>query len=88
MRPERDLIVVPGVQSDRAEPLKKDGVVGKLGIDATTCAADRPDWTLARPPDEVLAKVRERIARQPGGSNAAADRPRTGGATCGTTTPD
>ena len=71
MRPERDLIVVPGVQSDRAEPLEKDGVVGKLGIDATTSAADRPDWTRARPPDAVLAKVRERIARQLGGSSAA-----------------
>ena len=31
MRPERDLVVVPGVESDRAEPLEKDGVVGKLG---------------------------------------------------------
>ena len=66
MRPERDLIVVPGVQSDRAEPLEKDGVVGKLGIDATTCAADRPDWTRARPPETVLAKVRERIVRRLG----------------------
>ena len=63
MRPERDLIVVPGAKADRAEPLEKDGVVGKLGIDATTSAADRCDWTRARPPDEVLAKVRERIAR-------------------------
>ena len=71
MRPERDLIVVLGVQADRAEPLEKDGVVGKLGIDATICAADRPDWTQARPPDAVMAKVRERIARELGGSSAA-----------------
>ena len=42
MRPERDLIVVPGVQSDRAEPLEKDGVVGKLGIDATTLRRRSP----------------------------------------------
>ena len=71
IQPKRDLIVVPGVQSDMAEPLEKDGVVGKLGIDATTSAADRPDWTRARPPDAVLAKVLERIARQLGGSSAA-----------------
>ena len=43
----------------------------KLGIDATTSVADRSDWTRARPPDTVLAKVRERIARQLGGSSAA-----------------
>ena len=71
MRAERDLIVVPGVQSDRAEPLEQDGVVGKLGIDATARAADRPDWNRARPPDAVLAKVRERIARRQGDPNAA-----------------
>ena len=64
MRAERDLIVVPGVQADRAEPLEMDGVVGKLGIDATAAAADRSDWTWARPPEAVLAKVRERIARK------------------------
>ena len=62
VRPERDLIVVPGVQADRAEPLARDGVVDKLGIDATTFAADRPDWTRARPPEAVLEKVRKRIA--------------------------
>ena len=66
MRPERDLIVVPGVQSDRAEPLEKDGLVGKLGIDATVCASDRSDWAPARPPDAVLAKVREKIAQSLG----------------------
>ena len=71
MRPERDLVVVPGVESDRAEPLEKDGVVGKLGVDATTSAEDRRDWTRARPPDAVLAKVRETIARHLGGAKAA-----------------
>ena len=70
MRPERDLIVVPGVQADRAEPLEKDGVVGKLGIDATIFAPDRSDWTRAGPPDAVLARVRERIVRQLGDSSA------------------
>ena len=78
MRPERDLIVVPGVQADRAEPLEKDGVVGKLGIDATAFTPDRSDWTPARPPDAVLARVRERIARQFGDSSATTSgRPRS-----------
>ena len=69
--PERDLIVVSGVQADRAEPLEKDGLVGKLGIDATAFAPDRSDWTRARPPEAVLARVRERIARRLGDSSAA-----------------
>ena len=78
MRPERDLIVVSGVQADRAEPLEKDGLVGKLGIDATAFAPDRSDWTPARPPEAVLARVRERIARRFGDSGAATPgRPRS-----------
>ena len=41
-RPERDLLVVPAARTDRSEPLSVDGVVGKLGVDATARAADRP----------------------------------------------
>ncbi len=61
MRPERDLIVVPGVQADRSEPLEQGGTVGKLGIDATTHAADRADWTPARAPEDVIARVRAKL---------------------------
>jgi 3-polyprenyl-4-hydroxybenzoate decarboxylase len=35
MRVERDLLVVPDVRADRAAPLERAGLVGKLGIDAT-----------------------------------------------------
>ena len=63
MRPERDLIVVPGVQADRSEPLEQGGTVGKLGIDATTHAGDRADWTPAQAPDAVVAAVRAKLSR-------------------------
>lgn len=61
MRPERDLIVVPGVQADRSEPLEQGGTVGKLGIDATIHAADRADWTPAQAPAEVRERVRAKL---------------------------
>ena len=61
MRAERDLLVVPDVRADRAEPLERGGVVGKLGIDATRKAGDRADWAEALPPAEVLARVRRRL---------------------------
>lgn len=41
-RPERDLLVVPDARTDRSEPLSVNGVVGKLGIDATVREGDRP----------------------------------------------
>ncbi len=59
MRPERDLLIVPEVRSDRSEPLADNLTVTKLGIDATARPGDR-DWTLARPPAEVLERVRRR----------------------------
>ncbi len=62
MRPERDLTVVEGQRADRAEPLERDGVIAKLGIDATRRAADRDDWTSARPPEEVLQRVKRKLA--------------------------
>lgn len=61
VRPERDLLVVPGVHADRSEPLERDRTVARLGIDATARPGDR-DWTLARPPARVLERVRARRA--------------------------
>jgi 4-hydroxy-3-polyprenylbenzoate decarboxylase len=58
MKADRDLVVVPGVRADRAEPLEQDGVVPKLGIDATRAPGDRWDFTVAAPPQEVLERVR------------------------------
>ena len=50
---DRDLVIVPGVRADRAEPLEKDGTIAKLGIDATRRKDDRSDWTRARPPERA-----------------------------------
>ena len=49
------------VWADRAEPLERDGLVGKLGVYATRKGGDRADRTEALPPSEVLARVRRRL---------------------------
>ena len=51
MRADEDLIVVPGVRTDRSDPLEQGGVIAKLGIDAARKAANRSDWTKAKPPE-------------------------------------
>jgi 4-hydroxy-3-polyprenylbenzoate decarboxylase len=60
MRAERDLLVMPGMKADRAEPLERTGTVAKLGIDATRKPGDR-DWTRAAPPADVVAAMRKRL---------------------------
>ncbi|VVD93639.1 3-octaprenyl-4-hydroxybenzoate carboxy-lyase [Pandoraea iniqua] len=65
MRPDRDMLVIPGGRTDRSEPIKQDGVATKLGLNATRRACDRPDWTRAVPPPDVMEKVAQRIAAQP-----------------------
>jgi 3-polyprenyl-4-hydroxybenzoate decarboxylase len=64
MNAERDLFVIPAVRTDRSEPLERDGVVAKLGIDATRHQDDRTDWTRAAPPAEVVERVRAALARR------------------------
>jgi 4-hydroxy-3-polyprenylbenzoate decarboxylase len=56
---DRDYVIVPGVRTDRSEPLERDGIIAKLGIDATRRDGDRPDWTPAQPPAEAAARARE-----------------------------
>jgi UbiD family decarboxylase len=58
-KPDRDMIVVPGVRADRSEPLEQGGTITKLGIDATRRAGDRPDWTHARAPEMAIQRARE-----------------------------
>ncbi len=58
-RADRDHIIVPEVRADRSEPLEQGGVIAKLGIDATRRAGDRPDWEIARPPEDARARARE-----------------------------
>ena len=64
MQPHRDLVIVPYVRADRAEPLEKDGTVTKVGIDATRRKDDRPDWRRARPPESALERARELLRAQ------------------------
>jgi 2,5-furandicarboxylate decarboxylase 1 len=59
MKPDRDLIIVPGVRADRSEPLETGGTVAKLAIDATRRDGDRSDWTKARPPIRAVDRARE-----------------------------
>lgn len=59
MKPDRDLVVVPGVRADRSEPLESFGTVAKLGIDATRKKHDRSDWDRACPPEDAICKARE-----------------------------
>lgn len=61
LRADRDLLVVPGGRTDRSEPIKQDGVIAKMGMDATKSLADRPDWDRALPPAEVMQRVAARL---------------------------
>lgn len=63
MRPDRDLIVVPGVQADRSEPLEQGGVISKFGVDATRHDGDRADWTPAQPPADVMERMAAKLKR-------------------------
>lgn len=60
MRADRDLIVEPSLPSNRSDPQARNGMVPKLGIDATRRAGDRADWRPAAPPAHVLEKVRKK----------------------------
>jgi 2,5-furandicarboxylate decarboxylase 1 len=50
---------VPGVRTDRSEPLESGGTIAKLAIDATRRDSDRPDWKKAQPPEQALRRARE-----------------------------
>ena len=62
MKPDRDLLVVPGARTDRSEPLATAGTVAKLGIDATRRDPDRKDWRLAKPPEAAIKKARQLLS--------------------------
>ena len=59
MKADRDLVVVPGVRTDRSEPLEADGTIAKLAIDATRRDSDRPDWRKAQPPEPAIRRACE-----------------------------
>lgn len=57
MRAERDIVVVPGMRTDRSEPMKLGGMISKYGYDATRRAQDRDDWTRALPPRSAFERI-------------------------------
>jgi 2,5-furandicarboxylate decarboxylase 1 len=71
MKADRDLVIVPGVRTDRSEPLESGGTIAKLAIDATRRESDRPDWKKAQPPEQAMHRAREllrtnRVPSRPG----------------------
>jgi 4-hydroxy-3-polyprenylbenzoate decarboxylase len=64
-RPERDLVMIPGMTTDRSEALEEAGVVTKLGYDATGKPGDRKEgFERALPPAGVMQQMRERLSRR------------------------
>jgi UbiD family decarboxylase len=59
MKADRDLVIVPGVRTDRSEPLESGGTIAKLAIDATRRDSDRTDWKKAAPPERAMHRARE-----------------------------
>ena len=57
MRAERDIVIVPGMRTDRSEPMKLGGTIAKYGYDATRRTQDRDDWTRALPPRSAFEQV-------------------------------
>jgi len=76
MRADEDLLVIPGVRTDRSEPLERGGVIAKIGFDATRKAGRRDDWTHAKPPDSAILRARELLAREFGDGRVATARAR------------
>ena len=62
-RYERDIVVVPGVRADRSDPMAENGLIAKMGIDATKTAGDRERWEIAAPPREVVDRVRQELRK-------------------------
>jgi len=61
MRADRDVVIVPGVKTDRSEPLEHMMTVAKMGIDATR-PYDLPPETLDEA--DVPKDVKELVARR------------------------
>jgi len=66
MRADEDLVVIPGVRTDRSDPLERGGLIAKFGLDATRKPAGRDDWTKAEPPAAAVARARDLLGRKIG----------------------
>lgn len=59
MRGSEDIIIIPGVRADRAEPLENNRTVTKIGVMAIKQKhGSRQDFTLCKVPDEVMEYVK------------------------------
>jgi 4-hydroxy-3-polyprenylbenzoate decarboxylase len=65
VKADRDVVIVPGVRTDRSDPLEDGGVIAKFGIDATMRPDDRTDWTRAQPPEHARKRARELLSADP-----------------------
>ncbi len=63
-RADRDVVILPRVRGDRADPLVTDGLVSKIGFDATRKSEDRDDWEPARPPRAILERVASQLEKE------------------------
>ena len=62
MRADRDIIIIPGVRTDRSEPLKESMTVAKMGIDATKPHDLPPEmFEIADVPRDVKERVVRRL---------------------------
>lgn len=62
LRADRDILIVPGMRTDRSEPMKLGGTIANFGLDATRRAEDREDWTRALPPASAYGDVAAIVA--------------------------
>jgi 2,5-furandicarboxylate decarboxylase 1 len=62
MRGSEDIVIIPGVRADRAEPLENNGTVTKVGVMAIKQKhGSRQDFTMCRVPKEVMNKIENNL---------------------------
>jgi 2,5-furandicarboxylate decarboxylase 1 len=62
MRADRDIIIIPGVKTDRSEPLEELMTVAKMGIDATKPYDLPPEmFEVADVPKEIKDRVAQKL---------------------------
>jgi 2,5-furandicarboxylate decarboxylase 1 len=65
MRAQEDILIMPGANADRCEPLQEGGTVTKVGIVATSRPGDRDPggrFELAKAPTEIMDRVRAQLS--------------------------
>jgi 4-hydroxy-3-polyprenylbenzoate decarboxylase len=67
VRADADLLVVPGLSTDRSDPLEGAGTVAKLGVDATPKRVEGLGSLRARVPEEAVEAARRVLGEDRGG---------------------